>query len=55
MEANFKMKVERIYSGEITIDKIIMELLNTQIDYLIKIHSNIKDANHDFAKGSEKS
>lgn len=55
MEAKLKMKVERIYSGEITIDKILKELLNTQIDNLIKIQSNNNDANHDFVKGSEKS
>lgn len=35
------MKVERIYTGEITVEKLLKELLNTQIDNLITQHSNV--------------
>lgn len=36
MEANFKMKVERIYTNEISLEKIITDIINNQIDQLVK-------------------
>lgn len=51
----FKMRVERIYCDEITVKKLLKELLNAQIDNLIKQHTNNNDLNHDISKGSENS
>lgn len=55
MEANYKMKVERIYSGEITIDKFLKEFINTQINNLVTKHLNNNDSNIDCSEGSEQS
>lgn len=48
----FKMKVERIFSGEIRVEKILKELLVTQIDNLIKSQSTNDNLSQN-PKGSE--
>lgn len=49
----FKMKVERIFSGEISVEKLLKELLVTQIDNLIKAASTNDDNLSQNPKGSE--